>query len=189
MAATVSVKVATRAPRNSHRPLARGLDRERVTVAIPPYVGRLRNDHGNAASADGTAVQRAAASEHREWLSSTTPLSAVGRRRRRCAASDAQLPSRRRAGSTREDADARVGQYGGAGAEAGTGASTGMEAWQHHRWHSAPAPLTRRALGRALGSSDARRSQASTFVLVRQWSRFDQPMALHQIGLFAITHR
>ena len=87
-------------------------------------------------------------------------LLAVGRRRRRCAASDAQLPLPAGAQAQPGRTQARVRADGGACAEAGTGASTVMEARQHHQWHSTPAPPMRRALGRGawqLGMPGARR--------------------------------
>lgn len=87
-----STVAATSGASNAQRCLARGLDRERVTVEIPPYMRRLRTDTWSAASSGSQAGHAAARSEHRAWLSSLGSLCSVGRRRCRCAASDAQLP-------------------------------------------------------------------------------------------------
>ena len=44
-----------------------------------------------------------------------------------------------------------------------------MEVWQHHRWHIDAGIAKRRASGRVLGSSVARRSETSTEVLAGQY--------------------
>ena len=79
---------------------------------------------------------------------------------------------------------------GGTGAGAGTGASTGMEAWQHH--HGTQRRHRRRGARWAgcLDSSDARPSQASTLVLVRQWfSRPADGLVELNSGAFALSER
>ena len=117
-------------------------------------------------------------------------LSSVGRRRRRCAASDAQLPLPAGTQAQPGRTQTHVRADGGAGAEAGTGASTVMEARQHHQWHSAPAPLyAARAGPGCLDSSDARRPQTSTFVLLGQCTERTHVAVMQRMGPRAMPPR
>jgi hypothetical protein len=76
--------------------------------------------------------------------------------------------SRRRAGSTREDAGARGVHTAGQARRRARALQTVMEARQHHQWHSTPAPPMRRALGRGawqLGLPGARRLVPSYYAV------------------------